>query len=320
MHKILLRTKVPINPIFPKINYENKVFSIGSCFSVEMATRLKKWQYQINQNPSGITFNPISIANTIKSIISVDSLPKGSLNCVNGVWSHPDFHGSFNSIVKDEVNENIQNSLAQAKSYLKDTEFVIITIGTAFVFEQKEDGRIVNNCHKRNASLFERKLLSSDQILKALLSVKSDLDGYCNTKPTYIITLSPVRHVRDGLAANQISKANCLIAINQFVEQYESCHYFPSYEIMLDDLRDYRFYKDDLIHPNTLALSYIFQKFEAFALNTEESNLRQKIDRITASLEHRPINPNSEAHLKFVTQLNKDIDALKDTYAWMFKP
>lgn len=318
MHNFLLRTKVDLKPILNKINYENRVFSIGSCFSVEMANRLKQWQYRVNQNPSGITFNPISIAHTIKSIISPDSLPKVELNCENGIWSHPDFHGSFNSVSQQVVLQNIENSLEESRLFLKSADVIIITLGTAFVFEQKADGKIVNNCHKRQSSLFDRKLLSSDQVFKTLVDLKRGLDSYCEAPPSIILTVSPVRHVRDGLLANQLSKANCLIAINQFVEQHESCHYFPSYEIMLDDLRDYRFYKDDLIHPNNLALNYIFQKFEEFALSPKEADVRKKVDKINAAMSHRPINPESEAHQKFLLQLEKDTLSLKDTYAWMF--
>jgi hypothetical protein len=318
MSNFLLRTEIEIQELVSKIKYSDKILSLGSCFSVEMAEKLKSLQYQVLQNPAGITFNPKSIASTVKTIISANSLPDKSLVYLNGIWSHDDFHGSFNGADKAKVLANIDSSIQNAHDFIKNLKFVFITIGTAFVFEKIASQKVVNNCHKQPSSHFNRKLLSSSEIHQSLIEMKSNLDAYSTKDIQYILTLSPVRHIRDGIQANQRSKSTALVAIHDFVENSENVHYFPSYEIMIDDLRDYRFYKDDFIHPNNLALQYIYNKFEDFALSNSESSLRKKIANIVNREHHKALFPDSAAHKKFLTQLKIDKAEMKNEFDWMW--
>lgn len=319
MSNFQLRTEVEIQELTSKMKYSDRILSLGSCFSVEIAEKLKSLQYQVLQNPAGITFNPKSIASTIKTIINCNSLPDNSLDCVNGIWSHPDFHGSFNGINETTVLRNIDNSIKKAHDFCKDINYVFITIGTSFVFEEVETQKIVNNCHKRPNNLFERRLLSVGEILQSLIDIQTSLDAYSNNEIQYIITLSPVRHIRDGIQANQRSKSAALTAIHDFIDKTETAHYFPSYEIMIDDLRDYRFYKDDFIHPNNLALQYIYQKFECFGLDESESKVRKKVLGISNRQNHNPLFPDSEAHKNLLAQLEADKLEMRQKFDWMWK-
>ena len=319
MSNFLLRTEIEIQELVSKIEYSDKILSLGSCFSVEMAEKLKSLQYQVLQNPAGITFNPKSIASTVKRIISANSLPDKSLVYLNGIWSHHDFHGSFNGPDKAEVLTKIDNSIQNAHDFIKNVKFVFITIGTAFVFEKNSNQNIVNNCHKQPSSLFNRKLLSSTEIHQSLVEIKSTLDTHSTNDIQYILTLSPVRHIRDGIQANQRSKSTALVAIHEFLENSENVHYFPSYEIMIDDLRDYRFYRDDFIHPNDLALQYIYPKFEDFALSDSESTLRKKVAHLVNRESHKALFPESDAHKKFLAQLEMDKAEMRNEFAWMWR-
>lgn len=303
------------NLSFPfKIKYADHILSLGSCFSVEIGQILNELKYPILINPAGITFNPASIYYTLKRVFVADPLPEQELFLTQGHWAHYDFHSIFNQESAQKYIEKTNNSLKEAFKEIKKTNVIILTLGTAFVFRLKSNGHIVNNCHKMPNDLFLREQLSSKEILSYLNMSKELLDTNLKNDYHLILTLSPVRHIRDGLVENQKSKAHCLVAIHQFVDAHENAHYFPSYEIVLDDLRDYRFYKRDLIHPTKLAVEYVFNQFEKALLFEEETPLRERIRGINQSLNHRPFNPNSDSHLKFIRKLNGDIESLNKEY------
>ncbi|NNL91675.1 MAG: GSCFA domain-containing protein [Saprospiraceae bacterium] len=317
MMEIKWRTTIEIQELEPKILYSQKILSLGSCFSVEIAQKLKSLQYQIFTNPAGITFNPISILTILKRVFSSDSLPEDQLNNQNGIWSHSDFHSSFNKSNKEDYILNANLNLSRASEFIRQTEYVFITIGTAFVFEDLKTGNIVNNCHKRPSNCFKRQLLTKEQIKEALSEIKQLLDDNSQKEINFIFTLSPVRHTRDGIVENMHSKAICLNAIHEFINENDRCHYFPSFEIMIDDLRDYRFYKRDLIHPNDLALDIIFNRFEKFGLFEKEEDLRNRIKNVNQSLQHKPLFPDSEEYKKFEKNRTQKINDLTSQYPWM---
>lgn len=311
------RTEIQYKTLDYPIRYEHKILSLGSCFSVDVLKLLKDLQYSILTNPSGITFNPVSILSIIKIIISPDSLPEAGFVCKNDIWSHLDFHSQFNQNSRTKLFAEISSSLYKARDFLKEVDWVIVTLGTAFVFEDKESNQIVNNCHKLESDRFKKSLLSVRQIVESLEEMMHSIDSFSGKKPGYIFTVSPVRHIKEGLHENQISKATCLLAINDLVNQHERCHYFPSYEIMLDDLRDYRFYKSDLIHPTDMAIEYVFEQFENFALDPKEKSLRSKINKVQKALNHRPLNPESESYAQFVTQTHSQARELESLYPFI---
>jgi hypothetical protein len=308
------RTEIFPGKMFSKISYSDRILSLGSCFSVEIAQKLNNLNYQVLINPSGITFNPISICNTIMSLFNADSLPEESLIYNGNVWCHPDFHGAFNHPDKSETLRMINQSMEEARNFCKEITHVIITMGTAFVYESKENGRIVNNCHKIPQSSFNKRLLLKSEIVEQMTEAMKVLNANSSTALKFIFTLSPIRHIKEGLHENQISKAQCLLAINDLVNANESCAYFPSYEIVLDDLRDYRFYKTDMLHPNDQAIDYIFKKFEDYALAPEENDLRKRFDKLNAAINHRAMNPDSEKHKRFLVNLEKEKEAIQKEY------
>jgi len=312
-----LRTYTKLNPYLFKISYGSKILSLGSCFSQNIGQKLQELKYNITQNPCGITFNSSSILTCIKTCISADSLPSDAFIKVGEMYCHSDFHGQFAHPQLDMAIENHNTSISNAKKSLQSIDTVILTLGTAWVFKEKLSGKVVNNCHKRPGSEFERVLLTEQEIFKDLLEVRELISKYSNCQVNYIITLSPVRHIRDGLIENQKSKARCLTAIHNMVDNFENVYYFPSYEILLDELRDYRFYKDDMVHPTNLALKYVFEKFEELALDESDNVLRDRITKIQNNVSHRPLFANTVSHQKFVDDTVRKITELENEYSFI---
>jgi hypothetical protein len=311
------RTEIKPSESAFKIKYEDHILSLGSCFSVEMAHKLANLKYTVMQNPAGITFNPASILNTIRSIKVDKSLPEEELIFNGECWCHEDFHGIFNHPDKSQVQLSIENSLKKAHVFIKNTKIVLITIGTAFVFENIETNKIVNNCHKLPGQKFRRRLLGLDEITEALNETILSINEMSNHHVNFILSLSPVRHLRDGFIENQKSKASCLLAIHKTVESMDNVFYFPSFEILMDELRDYRFYKQDMIHPTEQTTDYIFQKFENTCLLESEKNLRLRIDSVNRGLQHIGHHEASEKHKIFLKSLNEDIKDIEKMYPFI---
>lgn len=297
-----------------KLSYSDSILSIGSCFSVEISKRLKHLQYKVCNNPSGITFNPASIHTTVKRLCEAIPLPEEELIFNGHVYVHTDFHGSFSHIDKRCLVDNINNSMRSATQFAKQCDCLIITLGTAFVYRLKENGKIVNNCHKLPQDQFEKLLLDPDDIVSYLANSIDLLKNHSERKLRVILSLSPVRHVKDGFVENQQSKARCLLAIHDIVERYDNVCYFPSYELLLDDLRDYRYYGRDLLHPSEEAVDYIFEKFSNSFLNPNESDLRKELASIQTALQHRPLFPESKSYLDFKSKLESRIRDVQSRY------
>lgn len=310
------RTQLNITPQEPKISYKSSILSLGSCFSVHISDRLEALKYSILQNPCGITFNPASLYTAIKRTISPDSLLSQELNFHNSLWSHPDFHSAFNHPDKDTYLDNVNRSLNAAKKHLESSNFIFITIGTCFVFRSLKSNNIVNNCHKQPSADFSRELLQVNEVADCLMKSRELLRAHSKRDSVQIIlTVSPVRHIKNGLAQDKKSKATALLAIHQLVEQYEDCHYFPAYEIMMDDLRDYRYFKADLIHPSNTAIDYIFEQFDKTWLASADGELRKQITSINKRLAHRPLFPDTEQHQSFEQKLRADIEKIESAFA-----
>lgn len=307
--KFRIETDIP--DYTPQIRYGEAVLSLGSCFSVEMASRLKRLKYKVFDNPAGITFNPISIEHTLKMIKSADSLPEDPVFFNGSVYCNLHFHGSFNHIEKEQLIKNTYSSILNARHFIQEARYVIITLGTAFVHELRSSSQIVNNCHKLPADTFLKRRLNTSEIYNSISRSVACIEELSSNKVDIILTVSPVRHSKEGLHANQLSKASCLLAIDQICEGKSNCHYFPSYEILLDELRDYRFYKEDMVHPSMLASDFIFEKFSSAFLAEEEENTRRQIEKINSARAHKALNPESEKHKLFLSKLKEEIEAFK---------
>jgi hypothetical protein len=306
---IKLQTKIDIADILKPIRYEHKIMALGSCFAANIGTRLSTLKYNIELNPFGIQYNPSSIANGLLRLI--DASPYGLTDLFEhqGLWHSFDHHGSFSGREQASVLLAMNQRLEATHQHLLETDVLILTLGTAWVFELASSGLVVNNCHKLPADLFKRQRLSVEAAVAAL---KGALEALWALRPEMqvLLTVSPIRHLKDGAIENQLSKSTLLLAVDTLQQAFSQLSYFPAYELMMDELRDYRFYARDLTHPNDLAVDYIWARFEAACLDKGEATLRNKIEKIMLAIHHRPIHPESPSHKSFLEKLYSEIRVL----------
>jgi hypothetical protein len=255
-----LRTEIELTKQESVINYDSHVVLFGSCFAENIAQKLDFYKFPHLVNPFGILFHPIAIENALDDIDQKKIYTENDLYFHNDLWQSFKHHSKFSSESKSEILRHINTSIENTNQFLKNTSHIIITLGTAWVYEFTEQQQLVANCHKIAQKKFQKRLLSLDEIEQSLQNTLQIIQRF-NPTTQVIFTVSPVRHLNNGIVENSQSKALLLTAIHQVIHQ-KSTHYFPSFEIMMDDLRDYRFYKNDLIHPNDLAVDYIWEQFK----------------------------------------------------------
>lgn len=306
-----LQTNIPLKPQeHHQIDYSSKLMLMGSCFSENIGSKFEYHKFQSEVNPFGILFHPIAIENLIIRSINEDFYTEEEVVHQNEIYSCFDAHSKLNSPTKDALLDNLNIQLKLTSQYLHSVSHIIITLGTAWVYRYIASDRIVANCHKIPQKQFLKELLPIDDIVASLENIVA-LVRSVNPEVSFIFTVSPVRHLKDGFVENNQSKAHLLAAIHQIVEPRKQLFYFPSYEIMMDELRDYRFYNQDMIHPNDVAIDYIWEKFKAVWLTEDAILTSQKVASIQAKKRHRPFNPNSEAHQKFLANFQLEIEAIK---------
>ncbi|MBL4594556.1 MAG: GSCFA domain-containing protein [Flavobacteriales bacterium] len=293
------------------ISHEQSILLIGSCFAQNIGEKLIDNKFNVNINPFGIIYNPISVINEINRIINNQLYTEKELIQFNEKWISFHHHGSFSSTNKVTCLEQINTSLNEAHDQLKQSKTVFITVGSAWVYEYPDVG-IVANCHKIPNKQFAKRLLSVKEILSAFDNVKESLKNI-----NIVFTVSPVRHIKDGLHENNLSKSILHLAINNLVEQNDNYHYFPAYEIVIDELRDYRFYKDDLVHPTDLAINYIWNKFSECYFSSTTQQLNSEIKQLKAAINHRPFNFESEEHQQFISKQIEIMDQLSKQYSFL---
>ncbi len=312
------RTLLNIKPFEKKMTYGSKIVSLGSCFSTEMGNRLLDRKYDVLLNPLGIAFNPLSIAMQIDKSINMDFFNEGDFFCRDGIWRsfllHSDFSGDLQNTIRDA-----NNALRDANNYLRNADFMLLTFGSAFVYRHKEKNFVVANCHKEDANVFRRELITVDDITSVF---KPLIDKIISQNPNICIvfTVSPIRHLRDGLDENCLSKATLRLAINELKKMFaDNLAYFPSYEIMMDDLRDYRFYADDMLHPSSVAVDYIFEKFSETTMTVEQISLMRRVEKVMDGLNHRMTDPKSASSKQFAAKLIMNMNELTGKYHVDFK-
>lgn len=305
------RTAFPSFKSEVSISHTDRVLCLGSCFAEQMGGRLERLKFPVLVNPFGIVFNPISVAKTLLRLRSGSQFSEADLVAHQGLWHSYEHHGRFSNPDKSVVLEGINQSFSAAKGFLQNTSRLIVTLGTAHVFVLKKTGEVVANCHKFSAGDFERRRLGVGEVVAALSPVFEKLKAEL-PELEIIATVSPVRHLRDGLSENQRSKATLLLALDEICQQLPYLHYFPAYELLLDDLRDYRFYAEDLSHPNQLATDYIWQYFEGAYFVDKTKVLCERIERVLTALAHRPFHPQSIEHQRFV---KKQVETIKQLSA-----
>jgi hypothetical protein len=294
-------TSLSCTSSFPQLSYQDSLLSIGSCFAQNLGQQLQQQLYDILINPFGVLYNPSSIASSLEHLLGAYFFEAKDLLPHHDAWHSLQHHSSFSNANQQLALTNINKSLQQARKHLQKTRCLFLTFGTAWVYIWKDSGQVVSNCHHFPATRFERQRLSVEQIVETFLELLPALKARFNALEI-ILTISPIRHLKDGFVENQVSKATLVLAVQQLVEQLEYCHYFPAYELLLDDLRDYRYYDQDLVHPNALAIEYIWQAFEQAHLSSQEQQLRQKVAKLQQAAQHRPRQINSPAHQQFVQQ------------------
>lgn len=278
----------------------------GSCFADNMASRLERYRFRVVSNPFGVLYNPFSIADMLESLAAGRRFAAEDLDCDGELWFSYRHHGSFSGTDPQEVLRRIGRAADAGGRALREADTVVLTLGTAWVYELARDGGVVANCHKQPARLFRRRLLEVGEIEERL----SELMTGCLAGKRVVLTVSPIRHMGDGAVENSVGKASLLVAVHRLAKRFADVLYFPAYEIMNDDLREYRFYAPDMVHPSPQAVDYIWERFAGAAFSDGTRRLMAEIDAVAAAAAHRPQNPDSEAHRRFKASMRLRVERL----------
>lgn len=292
------------------INHNHRIFLIGSCFSENINQILNAQKFNTLTNPNGILFNPASIAECLDSIINLNVEYDNFILNRNGIYYSYLHHSTINHTNKSELITKIKDINAKANKFLLQSNYLIITFGSAFLYHHLQLNKPVANCHKQATNTFEKKLLSVNEICNSYTQLIKSLNAL-HPELKIIFTVSPVKHLKDGVVENNISKSTLVLATAKLVNENNNCYYFPAYELVNDDLRDYRFYKEDLAHPNELAINYIWEKFSTTCFNEKTIATNKLIFKINSALNHRKMNEENTEQEKLNEFILKQKDELK---------
>jgi hypothetical protein len=304
-------TEIAIPESPHKLGYQTGIVFMGSCFSENIGQKLIDLKFPVDLNPFGILYNPASIAEGLRLLLSDKSFTRDDLFHHQGLWSSFYHHSRFSDVDPNVALQKINGRLAYSRKFLKNARFLFITFGTSWVYQLKSTNKIVSNCHKIPDREFLRYRLSPETIVEDYQALLTQI-LQINQNLKIILTLSPVRHWKDGAVENQLSKAVLTLAIDHLVKTFgpETCSYFPSYEIVMDELRDYRFYAEDMIHPNSMAIDYIFERFTKVFISPESLKIAKDVLKIRKASEHRPVNSASVEYKKFLLYNLKQVNDL----------
>lgn len=308
------RTRIPILKSNNPVRYDSKILSIGSCFAENMAEKFDYFKFQNETNPFGIIFNSVSIEKLFERICKEQWFEEKDVFFHNERWHSFDVHSDLSNADRQELLETLNKAILETNKQLKEATHIIITFGTSWIYRNLEKDEVVANCHKVPHKQFSKELLSVEVIQKSIQNTINLIQSL-NPSIHFIFTISPVRHIKDGFVENQLSKSHLFTALH-FVLKTEhlkgNTEYFSSYEIMMDELRDYRFYNEDMLHPNQMAIDYIWKLFSENYISQESLTTMQEVDEIQKSLRHRSFNPESEQHQKFLAKLQQKINLLQE--------
>jgi hypothetical protein len=310
-----LQTHIPLAKAENQIDYTSRIMLLGSCFVENIGDKLSYYKFQVLQNPFGILFHPLAIKNLISRAIDQKQYTEEEVFFLNDRWQCYDAHSDLSSLTKEGLLQNLNSGLLQSQLQIRNASHIVITLGTAWTYQLKESGEEVANCHKVPQMAFEKKLLSIEKISQSLEAVIHQIRAV-NAKAEIILTVSPVRHLKDGFVENQQSKAHMITAVHQVLKKGNTV-YFASYELMMDELRDYRFYAKDMVHPNQLAIDYIWEKFASVWMTKESMAVMEKVSAVQNGLNHRPFNSESGKHQEFLKTLDQKITYLQKEYPFM---
>ncbi|WP_298411695.1 GSCFA domain-containing protein [Hydrotalea sp.] len=311
-----------IQKIDQPIHHRHKIMLIGSCFTENIGEKLSNTGFSVLQNPNGILFNPVSVAEAIINIIQQKIYIPSDLFCLNETWHSWQFHSRFSGITPEDAVQKINTSIQSAHQFLKNTDYLIITLGSAWVYTLTEQaansqpGTIAANNHKAPSAWFQKKLMDITQII-TVLGTMLDRLGVFNPNIKIIFTISPVRHLREGAINNNRSKSALISAVHYLTEQLPKLYYFPAYELVIDDLRDYRFYAEDLVHPNYAATEYVWTKLMEACMEPDTISLIKKMDEINLACRHKPFNPDTSQHQAFLKKYAALTQALLNEFPFL---
>jgi hypothetical protein len=299
-----------------RIRYPQKILLTGSCFTEHIGHHLNDLKFDTLQNPNGILFDPLSVAGSLISYLQPESFKADDLFFHNELWQSWKYHGEYSNTSQETVLHKINQSRQAAHSFLKQADWLIITLGSAFIYFLKEGNLPVANCHRAPAGWFTKKLLPIEDILAALDEALHRLFDF-NPRLQILFTISPVRHIRDGVIENNRSKARLIEVAHQLVNKFNRTYYFPAYELVIDVLRDYRFYDKDLVHPNYMATQFVLENFMEYYVHPESRLLAEEIRKLRVSYKHRALHPDTGAHRHFLQEQYEKTLELSEKYPFI---
>jgi hypothetical protein len=307
---------IQIQPPAELVRYQQGILLTGSCFTEHIGNLLIDLKFNALQNPNGILFDPVSVADSLISYIEPRTYESQDLFYLNELWQSWRHHGIFSDIDQQVVLNKINQSQQAAHSFLKKANWLIITLGSSFTYILKEQNRGVANCHRAPANWFNKKLLPIDEMLAVLDEALHRLFDF-NPNLQIVFTVSPVRHIRDGVIENNRSKARLIEVVHQLVNKFNKTYYFPAYELVIDVLRDYRFYDKDLVHPNYTATNFVVENFMEHYVDPESRLLAEEVRKLQISRRHRPLHPGTEAHRRFLRDQLEKTNELSEKYPFL---
>jgi hypothetical protein len=295
--------QLPITiPSLPQpIGYGDKILLVGSCFTEHIGNALRDWKFETLQNPNGILFDPVSVATSLISYLRPQHYGEEDLVFFNELWQSWQHHGIFSHVDRDQCLAAINASQVRAHTFLREADWLVITLGSAWSYRLVDGGGAVANCHRAPAPTFYKHLMTIEEINTALDSCLHQL-FYFNPNLQVIFTVSPVRHIRDGVVDNNRSKARLIESVHHLVGKFNRLFYFPAYELVVDVLRDYRFFDIDMVHPNYAATQFVLEKFTHWGLDEGSRGLLEKVRELVTARRHRPMHPTTEAHARFLRE------------------
>ncbi|MDR0333221.1 MAG: GSCFA domain-containing protein [Dysgonamonadaceae bacterium] len=313
------RTRVHIPKSDISVCHFTQMMLFGSCFSENIGDKLLDYRFRANVNPFGVLYNPLSISQAIKLLLLGKQPVFGNdLIFHNEMYHSLMHHGDFSKTDKNHCLENISEQFSKSSDFIAKTDIFLITFGTAYVYRWKETGEVVGNCHKIPPDKFVRFRLTIDEIVEQWSDIISLIKSK-NDKAKFLFTVSPIRHWKDGAHENQVSKSILHLAIDSLQSRFADVHYFPAYEILLDELRDYRFFAEDMMHPSSVAISYIWERFSETYFSDKTIEINQEWSHIYRAIHHKPINPETEAHKNFLEQTKLKMEEFYKRYPLISK-
>lgn len=310
-----LQTQIALEPAARQFGYDHKLLLLGSCFAQNIGDKLAYYKFQAVTNPFGIIFNPVALERLVADAVANKTYTEADVFELDGVWKSFYAHSDKNALTRLGAVIHLQEAQQLLRQQLIEASHLFVTLGTAWVYKHLERDEVVANCHKVPQQAFTKKLLSVTEIQQSLSRI-CELVKTLNPKIEIAFTVSPVRHIKDGIIENTRSKSHLLTAVHQLVDSREAS-YFPAYEIVMDELRDYRFYTSDMVHPSEQAVMYVWERFvEVYAFAKAQQTMK-KVAQVQQGLAHRPFNEDSAAHQKFITDLAKKQQALTEVYPFI---